>query len=638
MVECGKNILLAMPPQSDEEHLLEGIRQDFELAGISPGRLELRTTKTLVKQYLEMFEDTDVVIVTEHQANDSYTPKELDELSMYREGICLIPILDEPKGGPFVRQLEALGIYTAVFEDNADYRTIAELLTSGRSKREARAYYGIEGLGTVDGGFDTENAVRYLTASADDYSQLEARLAFLSGRLGSTRKMLEIIGKLPEETFMLVSRMDAYRELCRLLTEERERPEPVMKNAGGAPAGEKEGVQKKHFRCRTGHGEPKTAAEHRLTVDIGFVSTNAGVGCTHCALLLAYSLRYRCHARVAVVEFDNRDEHFQNLCRVATGAANVSGLTSFTIGEVDYYFNTPYSRFVTQSKPVYDYVVYDFGCADDEAIEKYFLGLCHKFVVTGGADWRLGEFAEFVDAVAKKDLGNCFVYLLPLIHKKDVGNFAGLVPENRVVPIAYENNPYRPGKGTQILFEHLIKGMWNGGGAMREVSIEEKSTRRVPGRKVGFGVLAAVLCFSVLVGGTATAVVTGRSHQQISQKLSAQIDSLRESAAAESRESARLSEELERLLVVTYSLKQPVTAGTRITEELVDEVSIRSSLTGDAYLSRDNLGNVQACVDLPAGVPVYLCEVKEYVPEPVLEDSGAAGETAQSVEAAEGGE
>lgn len=635
MVERGMNILLAMPPQPDEEHLLEGIRHDFEEAGIPVGRLELRTTKTLVKQYLEMFEDTDAVIVTEHQANDSYNPRELDQLSIYREGICLIPILDEPKGGAFVRQLESLGIYTAVFEDNSDYGTIAGILTAGRTKREARAYYGIEGIGIVEDSYDAENAVRYLTASAGDYSQLESRLAFLSDRLGSTRKMLEVLGRLPEETFTLVSRMDAYRELCRLLKEERESHKPIIGDTGGKPSKGEEG-KKATFGQQPGH-EDLRAAEHRLTVDIGFVSTNMGVGCTHAALLLAHSLQIRRRARVAVVEFDNCDEHFRNLCRISMGAANVSGITCFTIGDVDYYFNTPYSRFVTQSKPLYDYVVYDFGCADDEAVERYFLGLCHKFVVTGGADWRLGEFSEFVDAVAKKDLGNSFVYLIPFSHKQDVGNFAGLVPENRVVPLPCENNPYRPGKKTQVLFERLIDGTWNGSGAVREVGFEEKVSRKPQGARAGLGVLAAVLCSSLLFGGMTSAMVTGSFHKQASNEQMVKIEELEKTIEAESRENVRLSEELERLQIITYSLKQPVPAGTLITEKEVEEVGIRSSLTAGAYLGKGDLGKVQARTELAAGVPIYLCDVEVYTPEPVPaeEQTQAVSESGETLEGQE---
>lgn len=144
MQEQGVNVLLAMPQGDDDEAVLDVMRRDFQTVGVSVGRLDLRSSKLLVKQYLEMYQDTTVVIVSQHQSNDSYTPEELDELSLSLERLLLIPIIDdEEKGGAFVRKLESLGIYSALFGGDSDYETVARLiLNNGRTKREARNYYG----------------------------------------------------------------------------------------------------------------------------------------------------------------------------------------------------------------------------------------------------------------------------------------------------------------------------------------------------------------------------------------------------------------------------------------------------------------------------------------------------------------
>lgn len=608
------NILLAMPPQADEEVILEGIRRDLTDAGLTVGRLEMRSSN--IRQYLELYADTDVVIIAEHQENRSYAPKELDELSICREGICLIPIIDESKGSSYVKQLEAYGIYTAVFENEHDYGTIARLVQSGRSKREARIYYGIEvpAAGTVQGGYDAANAVRYLVGSGDDYTELETRLGLLSERLGSTRKMLEVLGRLPEETLRLVSRMDQYRELCRLLSEEKE-VFAAMETTESSPAPEQlvdmKDVRKGRHR--------KGPAEHRQTVDIGIVATNVGVGCTYCSIMLAHSLESRYHARVAVVEFDNRDAHFENLCQVTMGTLEVSGIRKFEIHGVDYYFDTSYSRFVTQHKLLYDYVVYDFGCADNAAIERYYLGLHHKFVVAGGADWRLGELEEFVFEVSKMDINNSLVYLIPLISKKDMGNLVRLVPENLAVPVRYEDNPYRPGRKTQHMFDQLLSGTWSKTYRGQEISIQQKSARKPAGQWYGICAILS-LTIGILGGGTGTGLVCRQAYGKSMAVASGQVRELSDRLEASRQDVQQLKDEIGRNTVDTYALRSPVPAGTIITRDIVDPVTICSSLTA-SYIQEEDLGQVMARVDLVGNIPICRSDVekKNMYPLPAAE-------------------
>lgn len=623
------NILLAMPPQADEDYILEGVRKDLVDAGVPVGRLDMRSSK--VKQYLELFPDTDVVIVAEHQESGSYTPKELDAISICREELCLIPIIDEPKGGNYVKQLEAYGIYTAVFEDGHDYATISKLIQSGRSKREARAYYGIETpVAAAAGGYDAENAVRFLVGSGDDYAELEARLGLLSERLGSTRKMLDVLGMLPEKTFKLAARMEPYRELCRLLSEEQDNP-AVSQEPGPPPVKE----EPKETKKTRGKGKKqKTAVEHRQTIDIGIVATNVGVGCTYSALMMAHSLEARRHDRVAVVEFDNRDAHFENLCRAVMGIINVSGITKFTIHGVDYFFNTPYSRFVTQYKSLYDYVIYDFGCADNASIEKYYLGLHHKFVVADGADWRLGELEEFVYEVSRMDINHSFIYLFPLMNPKDMGNLARLVPDNIAVPLQYENNPYRPGRKTGVLFERLLAGTWRGSYSKRETGIEEKAGRTSAGPRYGVCVLLLVLFLGIVGGAAGIGFTSQRTYGAALEAVSEQIISLESELKASRQAKKQLENEIERLTIATYSPKELIPAGTVITADLVDEVTIRSSLTEAAFLQKEDIGQMMARVPLSGGMPIYLSDVeaKREIEVPEYEEGQEETEADDSME------
>lgn len=613
MNEREINVLLAMP-QEDDDTILESMRQDLQATGLNIGRIDLRSSKILVRQYLEMYQDTNVVIVTQHQTNDSYTPDELDELSMRLDRLCLIPIIDGEKGGQYVRQLEALGIYTALFGDDSDYETVAGLILHGRSKREARTYYGLEGssYSSISDGYDAQNAVRYLVSCGSDFGELETRLALLSNRLNSGTKMMEVLGKLPRETFQLVSRMDSYRELCRLLEEERERSPYLECREGTDANGSSGGSGKKREKKASRKKKQVPVSELHQTVDIGFVSINIGTGCTYSAVMLAHSLETR--YKVAIVEFDDSDEHFQNLCQVTMGTMLVSGITKFTIRNVDYFFHMPYSRFVTQIKPGYDYVIYDFGCADDTTIRNFFISLSVKFVITGGADWRLGELSEFVQAVARDDMNNSFIYLAPLAADKDMGNLAGLIPDNLSVPIPYEPNPYRPSKKTQRLLRSLVLLTYKKKIRMREVGIDEKAERHPPGPTFRWPVAAVISMLAAFLAVALTAGILQNIYGSMIGNVSEQLTAVKQELKLEQEVSGNLSQELSGLDFIAYSPKAPIEAGTLITRGMVDEVSIRTSIK-DAYMPAADLGHVVAKFELKAGQPI-VSEVVMEQPDP----------------------
>lgn len=622
MEEHGINVLLAMP-QYDNDDLLEGMKRDFLSAGLVVERLDLRSSKALVKQYLEMYPDTHVVIVSQHQTTDSYSPDELDELSMRIDHMCLIPIIDEDSGEAYVRQLEARGIYTALYGKDSDFENVAKLIRYGRTKREARAYYGIDAsaYSSLTEGYDSKNAVRYLAACGQDYEELATRLALLSSRLNSSTKMMEVLGQLPREIFNLAARMDSYRELCRLIDEERGRRLPQEEQVPGkqpARTKKKPGGGKK--------GKQPPPVEHIQTVDIGFVSTNIGVGCTYSAVMLAHTLAFQHHSRVAIVEFDDSDDHFENLCRVTVGDMNVSGMTKFSIQDVDYFFHVPYSRFVTQMKPCYDYVVYDFGCADDATIREYFICLNHKFVVTGNADWRLGELSEFVQALARDDINNSFIYLVSLASARDMGNFACIVPGNQVVPVPYEVNPYRPGRASRKLFDGLIQHTRKSKDWGQEVGIAVKAARRPPGRRYGIAVLLCITVLSILITAGAAVKASQNYYAPILQKSEDDVMAAGQELQEERKRTGQLKQELEELHVTAYTLKYPVNSGAIITRTMVEEVTIQTSIPS-AYVTEEELGNIAARVDLQAGIPLN----KEIVmvPPPKGEESGETVEPEQ---------
>lgn len=54
-------------------------------------------------------------------------------------------VVSEMRGSDYMKEIESLGIYTAVYQEDASFEKIAEWYCNGRTKKEARAYYGVAG-------------------------------------------------------------------------------------------------------------------------------------------------------------------------------------------------------------------------------------------------------------------------------------------------------------------------------------------------------------------------------------------------------------------------------------------------------------------------------------------------------------
>lgn len=104
---------------------------------------ERRYSKAGVAQYLDEHPDTDAAIISEclEQA-DPYTAKDFEKLVDAHENLRIIPVLNDGSRA-VMEELFLLGIYNAVCTSDAHMGTVAFLVKSGRSRRDAKQYYRI---------------------------------------------------------------------------------------------------------------------------------------------------------------------------------------------------------------------------------------------------------------------------------------------------------------------------------------------------------------------------------------------------------------------------------------------------------------------------------------------------------------
>ena len=120
------------------------IVHSLEECGVPVSEYGLRYNKIGVVQYLDN-NPVDVLIVSQHLEDRSpYIAKDFEAVAEHHEGLCLIPVLqNEAVGRELVHGLFQLGLYNAVYDDDAEYSKLAELILSGRKRKEAKIYYGI---------------------------------------------------------------------------------------------------------------------------------------------------------------------------------------------------------------------------------------------------------------------------------------------------------------------------------------------------------------------------------------------------------------------------------------------------------------------------------------------------------------
>ena len=653
-------ILMAIPDVDD--NVVADFTGAMSKCGVEVSRVEYRSTKPLVRQYLESHKDTGVIILSEFQGNEpGYTPQEIDRISVECSDAIIIPIISEKRGERYVSELCALGIYNALFDQQASYDEIGKLIrTGGRSKGSARSYYGIDTQEVVvqqGEKFDTRSAVSYLCKYNRTVEDLSSRLDELSKRL-DMREIVDVLSDLPDDVFEMVSRIDSYSPICALLADARRNRRGSSSGAGsGAKAEDDESGKKerklfgskkakKKERKEAGEKELKLSPVQQLalsagrkTVEVGFVATNIGVGCTTSAIIFAAAVA-KTHKgqKVAVVEFDDADDNFNALCMEVTGHQNTSGLYNFAVGGVDCFFHVKYSDFVGKYRQDYDLAVYDFGCLSTELIKEYFVPLDMKFVVTSPRLWKNMELVEFYKEVGPFDPEHEFIYLVSTVENNEAVETAQVVEPNTVAAVPFESNPFCPSDGTAGLFKSIYDGKYKYSlkrlGKAPDVKTlgtkAGKSSRSLPvGLLVGLATLALAVIGYLVYSGIRTRQAyqqTVAAFQQAMADKDGRLTEL-ENSSTEMKEHA---ESLTRTVVI---LERDLKPGESISQANSETKEIESEISQQYYLSPDHVGKVSACVDIPAGVPVYLSQTAVPVPVPGSEE--AAGE--ESAAAAEAG-
>lgn len=617
------NMLLVYPDMTDK--LANELKQQFNENGLNIGRIEVRATKALLNQYLEANKDVNVVIMAQHLKGEEFSPDDIDRVSMLVPEAIIILITDEEKGSAYVVNLERKAIYNALFNDDGDIGSIASLIRKPRSKSEARIYYGIthsenKGAGG-DTGFNPWQSVNYIEGGSSDFDELSFRLDTVASKV-SASELVEIFAGLDEDILSLAGRLDRYKEVSRLALEKiKNKRRSEREAAERVDATVEEVTKRKPKKEKKRKKEKKKEVKEPLdkskkAIEVGFISDGAGVGCTYQAVLAANSYQ-RNGLKAAIVEIDNSENNFAALCKFVNKTGNINGLNSFTINGVDYFFDLTMPKFRSLNKLKYDVVIYDFGCCSDAVIAKYVVPLQVVFAVCSGCEWKYAEVSEFYQAMSCLDKSIKFRYLFPLVSSSELGAYKKLLGKNELSEVDFEPNSYAPSVKTQKMFlSFLDRDKKRKPVTYKDVDFDKKVSKKASRS----GLNTAVVVLSVLLLGSITGVVASNIISRGTQRRL--VSAYNEEISLRNNKINELSESLEELsnLQDTYEttvlmLKEPCSAGSAITRDMVKEVTISTSLDKSLYLTMDDIDGRVAASNLSADTPIY----SYFVAKPIVD-------------------
>ncbi len=201
----------------DSKLAVNNILKELKSFGI-PYETEVKYSKVTIKDFLLTHPDYNVVILKETVGGSKYTAEELAELADEREINIIVVLSSEHKGQPYMQTLYSAGIVNAIFQEGrgggGTAAGIVKLMLQKRSRKEARAYYGID---TVDVGVLPNETFAYYYRMLENTEfgvYLIERYLFLASKL-SPLQNADFLRRLPR---LKVDELSNFSEFHQVLS------------------------------------------------------------------------------------------------------------------------------------------------------------------------------------------------------------------------------------------------------------------------------------------------------------------------------------------------------------------------------------------------------------------------------------
>lgn len=182
---------------------------------------QVRTNKVRVKEYVEN-NDCEVVILQEKIDNKKWTAEEVAQLTEQKDVNVIIVLSDRYIGKEYVMTLLAANITNAIFQKGrnggASAKDIADLIVKKRSRKDARAYYGIGNQKIDLGILDEDTYVEYYKDLKDERNSLLKNYVDCCAKMNLSQ-IADFTKRLPEDDLDELKKFEEFYTIMQLLKE-----------------------------------------------------------------------------------------------------------------------------------------------------------------------------------------------------------------------------------------------------------------------------------------------------------------------------------------------------------------------------------------------------------------------------------
>lgn len=385
----------------EERTLLKSLNDAFEAAGYINPLIVFRTLKLSVIQYVEENRDVDVIILQEGlESSNFFQVTDYAKMLDLNNKLILIPILSEAtmRNKQTLLELYRNNLLTAVFSE-AKIPDIVRLVSHGRTRVEARDYYGISDQLSSESGdvADYDSCVQFILST--DNGTLESRLKYIRRRV-SANDFRIVLNRLPMNIIIEASKLDEFSLIIKEVFPELSNPvQPqqhrLLQKLNDAVA----------LNPALSHGEKSSGGfTAPVLVDyltavkkvvFGFAGAQEHIGATFNAIALAHYLAKN-NYKVAVVE-DASQKHLSFSALNDRAAKSDSPEAFFQLKKVHYYPQFPLQNLsnlllVTD----YNFVIIDFGLFRPEIVPEFNRCIL-PVIVSGSKMWEMPFLEQIIE-------------------------------------------------------------------------------------------------------------------------------------------------------------------------------------------------------------------------------------------------
>jgi len=595
-------VLFGTNVDSDCKKQVESINAKLEKCDMRITGWEERSTKTALLDYVGHGNTCDFVISSEYIDNVPLTSKDFER--MYDDLGSKVPIIiisSIGRGDARLRDFISAGLYNLLLCNDGTLKNVVERMTQPLSKVEALSYYGVADRSDVGkslvGGESrrTPEPVSFIGQATGSITDLNRRLVRIQSEM-SPDEFQKILVELPVRTLEEAKTLERFASLAELALNKKS--ELAVKRG--------KDVQRETSKKKAPENERSTHAKINIK-KIAFIGTSVGVGCTHQAVLCAYSLlKSGENMKVAIAEL-NKSGDFK---RLGSAVANINELTtSFNAGGVEFIYNVPFKKIESDYSPRYDYVVFDCGALPADKIAGVVSHMDRAFVVASAAEYRLAELKPVADVINKAKMVRSFTVLFPLTKDYDLGGAREILGDNiYYASVDAETNMYSPSQKSISLFLDRVEASSKASDIKpitHERSVEDKLRDKTVKESIGHRALKYIAAAGVLLTVLVIVIIALIAKNSSTVKRAAQVINEYESVVAEKEQQIiRLTDELSEMDVLVFELIRPVAAGTQITEEMLKTDIIKTTLSKDSFAQKEDIVGKVAAINIGQDSPI----------------------------------